>query len=142
MKIESYNIDSALPGLLENFPVAFAYVYGSAAKGEAHPESDLDLAIEFSAETADQDNLLYDKLLPAVSRALKLPTEKIDLKIFHGLPLSVRFRVIKNGRLIYLKEKEVFRHRRLAVATLAQYHDEVEFFDQAARAFFKRKAEA
>jgi len=108
-------IDRVLP----NYPVAFAYVFGSVAKKQTHGESDLDIALGFSKKI--EDDLFY-KIFNKLASELKIRSEELDLKNFAELPLSVRFRVIRDGSLIYLKDEKI--HRGAALKTLNFYHDE------------------
>jgi len=129
-------IKKTLAELLPKFPVDFAYLYGSQAKGQTHAESDIDIALAFKNNLGrDPEDVLLD-IFPILEGALQIPVEKIDLKNFDRLPLSVRFRVIRDGKLVYCAN--VGEHRKKTVDTVAKYHDEEPFFETAAQDFFER----
>lgn len=76
-------------------PVAKAYVFGSFARGEERPESDLDILIELSEPIG---------LYRLVSIQLKLENvfhRSVDLVTTTGLHPSLRPQVEKERRLIY-----------------------------------------
>lgn len=131
-------IKEALAKVLPSHPVAFAYVFGSQASGKIHPESDLDLCFGLLPPYPENFADLHDELLMKINALLPIRTEKLDISFFHRLPLPVRFRVIRDGKLLYLKQP--LEHRLRAVQTIARYHDEEPFFRKAAEAFFTRMA--
>ena len=61
--LEKIKIETAK--VLEKYPVAFAYVYGSIAKKNQDSQSDLDLAIGFGNDFADitKQEMLIDELV-------------------------------------------------------------------------------
>lgn len=122
---------------LAKTPAAFAYVFGSAALGTMDSQSDIDIAIGFS-ETDKHDTIL-DALLEPLASELNIVPEKLDIKNFGQLPLTLRFRIIRDGKLIYLKD--IASHRLQAVRAMREYDDEKSFFDLVNRKFFNRYAE-
>jgi predicted nucleotidyltransferase len=112
-------------------------VFGSVAAGAPHGESDIDIAVGFSGDFSDleKQDACLDSLVEPIASAVNVAAEKIDIKNFVQLPLSVRFRVIRNGKLVYLKDVPAQRAR--AVQTMGEYDDEKPFFDMANRAFFQ-----
>lgn len=116
-------IQRALDRTLPSFPVVFAYLFGSSAHGATHSESDFDIAVAFIPHTAEakRDELLLD-ILQAVNRELNIPTERLDIQDFSRLPLAVRFRVVRDGQLLYVADAQT--HRELVLNTISRYHDE------------------
>ena len=125
---------------LANKPVGFVCAFGSRVLGTNHSESDLDIAVGFSDERiAEKEKLeIIDGLGSELSNALKLPFEKIDIKIFEQLPLALRFRIIQQGKTVFVKDLGDYRSK--AVKTVAMYQDERPFFDIANKKFFERNA--
>ena len=129
-------IKQALEPVLSRFPVAFVYLYGSQMRGQTHAESDVDIALGFAANLKkDHDDLILD-IYPELTRALKIPVEKIDLQNFDRLPLPVRFRVIRDGKLLYCRDPK-YQHKQV-FKTLYQYHDEAPYLERAYQAFLQR----
>lgn len=112
-------------------------MYGSQARGTVHRESDIDLAVALQEKEGTSEELLLE-ILAAINENLPVATEKLDVKDFGALPLAVQFRVVREGRLVYLSD--VKAHRELVLNVISRYHDERRFFEQATRAFLERTA--
>ncbi len=130
-----------LKEIIQNYladkPAAFVYVFGSVAKGLADRNSDIDIAVGFSKEM-DYNDALLDNLAGEIATKLQIPLEKVDIKVFSQLPLSLRFRVIRDGILVYIKD--IRTHRLQTIRTMQAYEDEKPFFDRVNQAFFKHYA--
>ncbi len=88
------------------------YLFGSYAKGRAKPYSDIDICI------------ITDKKLTLENKASFVSdhiSEKIDMPMFWDLPISIRFRVFKEGRLLLCKDKLFLQ--RIKVDTIKRYLD-------------------
>lgn len=133
-------IKQATEKYLANKPVGFVVVFGSQVTGKADSQSDLDIAVGFpNKNLTDEEKLnIIDGYSLELSSALKMPFEKIDIKIFEELPLTLRFRIIQQGETIFVKD--LLDYRTKAVRTVAMYHDEKPFFDLATKAFFEKNA--
>lgn len=92
------------PGLFEETPVLFAYLYGSYAKGLHHRFSDLDVGVY--VEGLNRRACLNLEL----SLALLLD-EKLDhaiqseFRVLNHLPLVVQGRILGDGELIYSRDE-------------------------------------
>jgi predicted nucleotidyltransferase len=76
--------------------VAAAYLFGSTARGEARPDSDIDIAVLFATpqpRTLDARFSLEGDL----ERALGKP---VDLIVLNDAPVDLRIRVLRGGRLL------------------------------------------
>ncbi len=91
--------------------VAAIYLFGSYAKNKIKPYSDIDLC------------LITKKGLPDKKKALlgSYSSDKIDISLFWDLPVSIRFRVFHEGKLLYCKD-ELFL-LRVKVDTIKEYLD-------------------
>jgi predicted nucleotidyltransferase len=87
------------------------YLFGSYAKNKVKPYSDIDLC------------LITQKVLADKKRALlgSYASDKIDISLFWDLPLSIRFRVFKEGEILYSKD-ELFLIR-VKADTIKEYLD-------------------
>ncbi len=84
------------------------YLFGSYARGREKPFSDIDICV-IAAKGADRDEILSHS------------SKKIDISIFHDLPLTMRFRVLKEGQLLFLRDE--LKMHRIIVATIKSYLD-------------------
>ena len=128
-------IKKILNHTLADYPVAFAYVFGSSLSSHRVQESDVDVALGFSKPVSDG---LFYEIFKTLNSRLSLPTEKLDLKNFADLPLLVRFRVIRDGKLVYLKDEKI--HRQMAVKTIDYYHDEAPIIQRSSILSLKQMA--
>jgi predicted nucleotidyltransferase len=103
--------------LLDRTPqVRFAYLFGSYARGDAGPLSDIDLAVFLTSEVPLFDFRL--QLMEALAQATG--DEALDLIILNDAPVVLRYEVVRGGKVI----KE---HREMRIAfearTLGEYLD-------------------
>jgi predicted nucleotidyltransferase len=109
--------------------VRFVYLYGSTARGDDRPDSDVDLAVSVSPRgTLLDDARLHDQLSAAMGRG------EVDLLVLQDAPLWLQFRVVA-GRVVYSRdeperigfrervEKEFLDFRPLHEAYLAAVRD-------------------
>jgi len=86
-------------------------LFGSVARGCARPFSDVDLCIVTKKNTPDAVRM----------ELLSYGSETIDVSIFSDLPVQIRFRVIKEGRILLVKD--FLALHRIRVATVRKYLD-------------------
>lgn len=72
-------------------------LFGSYAKKKQTPISDIDICIiDYKISKDDKINL-YAK-----------SNEKVQVSFFSDLPIAVRFRVLKEGKMLFLSKKDLF----------------------------------
>lgn len=101
-------IDKIIEPLKKNRDVISIYLFGSYARGREKPFSDVDICVVADRD-ANRDDILSHS------------SKKIDISIFHELPLTMRFRVIKEGKLLFSRDE--LKLHRIIVATIKSYLD-------------------
>jgi predicted nucleotidyltransferase len=101
-------ISAVVDGIKRERGVEAIYLFGSHASGKAKPYSDIDLCV-ITGRSARKESILSHS------------SDKIDTTIFWDLPLYIRYRVIKEGKLLYAKN-ELAVHR-IRVDTVLSYLD-------------------
>jgi predicted nucleotidyltransferase len=96
-------------------------LFGSVARGCARPFSDVDLCIVTKKNTTDTVRM----------ELLSYGSKKIDVSIFSDLPVQIRFRVIKEGKILFCKDSLALH--RLQVATVREYLDFEPFIKRHCR---------
>ena len=86
-------------------------LFGSVARGCARPFSDVDLCIVTRKNTPDTVRM----------ELLSYGSEKIDVSLFSDLPVYIRFRVIREGRVLFFEDSLALH--RIKVATVREYLD-------------------
>lgn len=82
-----------------NDPAIFALIlFGSHAVGAQTPRSDIDICIV----APNQD--LYE-IYRTITHQMEGDQEKYDIRFFEELPLHVQAEIIKDGHIIYCREK-------------------------------------
>ncbi|MEW6749185.1 MAG: nucleotidyltransferase domain-containing protein [Candidatus Micrarchaeota archaeon] len=90
--------------------VKAAILFGSRAKGRQRKDSDTDICV-----ISDDDS------------PLSLSSEKIDISLFHRLPLTIRYHVFRDGRLLFCKDDRLLT--KLKFWTIKLYLDEKHWRD-------------
>jgi predicted nucleotidyltransferase len=97
--------------------VAFAYLFGSLAKGEPKPLSDVDIAIYF----LDESDIAEKKLDILGDLMELLETDEIDLVILNTAPLTLRMKVIEDKRVF--ADNVPFQRHSYESLTMREYFD-------------------
>ena len=91
----SKELDEVIKRIEEHPAVVAAILFGSWAKGVAKPLSDVDVAVvlrDISPEIEADIGSLY--------------SDKLDIVLFHRLPLHIQFEVLKHGKEMLCKNQE------------------------------------
>jgi predicted nucleotidyltransferase len=113
-------LKGAAAAVLAGAPVRFAYLYGSVARGDAHPGSDVDIAVMFDRSVPAKDRLRQELALGLTFDA-RLGGERADVRDLATMPLILRGRVVTEGALLFSRDEK----GRVAfeVATRNEYFD-------------------
>ena len=83
--------------------ILFAYLYGSYALNTIHPKSDIDIAVYLIPSNIN-DYIQKEKELTA-ALITKLHNDSVDLRILNTLPFLLKYKVIKEGIPIIIKDE-------------------------------------
>ncbi len=84
--------------------IAIAYLFGSQARGDAGPLSDVDVAVLLDKGAPLQDTLaLRLRLIEAIGRMLRI--ESVDVVILNDAPYLLQHRVIRDGKVLYCADE-------------------------------------
>lgn len=121
------NITLLSDALANEKDIQFAYLFGSRATGHEKPNSDFDIAIyPINSLSSKMETLTY---LSQIEIRLEniLKTDKIDLINLRDATPLLRFKIIKNGVLIFEKSKN--ERVNLVTKWLSEYFDIKPFLD-------------
>lgn len=113
------DIEQAVIAALRQHGARFGFVFGSQARGDQRPDSDVDVAAWWPAD-------------PPASYEVPLPSG-VDLLVLNKAPLELAGRVAVEGRLLF-DEDQVARVRWTAM-TRKIYFDELPRITRAHREF-------
>lgn len=116
--------------------IVAAYLYGSHARGQAGPGSDIDVAVllESGREAAPMEPLRLGNELED-----KTGLKNIDVRLLNDAPLSTRGRILSEGQLVYSGDDAA--RVDFEVATRSLYFDFLPHLNYIRQAFIKRTAE-
>lgn len=93
-------IQKVVSELKKEKSVKAIYLFGSQAKGKTKPYSDIDFCVLTKHSVSNN----------AKEEILSNSSEKIDISLFWDLPLTLQYRVLKEGKLL-LNRDELLLHR-------------------------------
>ena len=104
-------------GLAARGDVAFAYLFGSRAKGTARPDSDVDLAVHFGADvgrgTDGEDTASVERKKSALELEGVLERElgrRVQVVVLEDAPPGLAHNVLDTGRLVFCRDDRARRH--------------------------------
>ena len=83
--------------------ILFAYLYGSFAVNAVHPDSDIDIAVYL--EPSGIKNYVKKQEELATTLITELHNDNIDLRILNTLPFLLKYKVLKEGMPILIKDE-------------------------------------
>jgi len=92
-----------------------AYLFGSAARGDGGPMSDLDVALLFAESTPAGRR--FDLAAAVGEEAERLTKTPVDIVILNDAPPALRHRVIRDGLLLFVNDEQsrvAFESRSIA----------------------------
>ncbi len=112
---------AAMAGYLSTVPeVVLGFLFGSYARGQGRPDSDVDCAV-----------LLADDVPPGAAFDLRLGVmdglaraigrDDVDVAILNEAPLALAYRVLRDGKLLFCRDHAAYVQYR--VKTLNLYFD-------------------
>lgn len=115
------DIDARIGSLgkaLEAAPgIVFAWLFGSAARGELRQQSDVDVAVFL-----DDDVDPVEGRLDAIVRVSRhLGTDSVDVVVLNSVPTSLLARILRDRRV--LLDREPFRRHRFESLAIRQAAD-------------------
>lgn len=91
--------DAALREELVGLPdVVAVYLFGSHARGDAGPLSDIDVGILLKAKPD------LHMLLDLVGVMMNIFGDSVDVSILNEMPLPIQYRVIAHGKILYVRD--------------------------------------
>lgn len=97
------DLTETLAPIFESTPnVVVAYLFGSHARGQAGPLSDVDLAVLLSGQP--DEHACFEARLDIAGRVMTgLQRNDVDVAILNQSPLALRYRVIRDGQIVFCR---------------------------------------
>jgi predicted nucleotidyltransferase len=113
--------------------IVSAYLYGSAARGEAHAGSDLDIAVLFEETPPATLNGLRLDIAGEIERIIGKP---VDLVVLNRASPDLVHRVLRDGVLLH--ESDARARAEFETRKRAEYFDVLPYLRQYRRSVAKR----
>ncbi len=120
----SEHLDRITTTLAQNPKVNTIYLYGSFAKGDALPSSDIDIGVHLDSETKP-DYRFLGKLLSDINN-LHLD-RKVDAFVINNMSPLFRFNVIYPNKVLYCRDHA--KRVEFELKTRRDYEDYLPFFN-------------
>jgi len=124
------SLDKLMKRARQDLDVLAVLQFGSRTRGDAAPQSDIDVCLVLAPRSQ------ADRLSLAQKRLEYLTGLDLDISIFQELPIYVRRRVLKEGRLLFVRDEDVLYE--VAYRTVQAFEDFRHIYDayldQVARA--------
>jgi len=103
-------LDEAIKEIMKN-DIDAIYLFGSRATGKIKPTSDMDVCVIAKKDIPKE----------AKEAILSNSSKKIDMVMFWDLPYTIRYRILKEGKPLYVKDRLTLQ--RIKADTLRSYLD-------------------
>lgn len=114
----SREVEALLDQARKDPTVLAVMLFGSVARGEARPDSDVDICLVLEPtpppEGRREPSVLTEKRLQYLHFDL-------DVKLFEQLPLYVRHQVLKEGRVLFVRDED--RLYGVALRAVKEFED-------------------
>jgi len=128
------NVYETLKGNVAALPkehVELMYLYGSHARGQATPISDVDVAVWLEEAMAEDYSLVLevlDELGEAVAPLLGVERDRVDVKDLNSMPIEAQYRVIRDGKVLWARDrliKQIYESTALSYYWDWQHHADI-----------------
>ena len=120
----------------EDSGLACAYLFGSVARGEDRPDSDVDVAVLFRADPPRTLAGLHLDLADRLTAALG--GRRVDLVVLNRAPVDLVHRVLRDGELVLERDRSA--RIRFEVRARNEYFDLLPYLEAYRRG--RRESEA
>lgn len=126
--MEAYN--KYIDILTQYEKIAFAYIFGSCAKGELKNTSDIDFAIYLYG------HLDADKYLDLKMKLTEAGKREVDLVILNTASPLLKFEIYKNHKLIFTRDRLLESNYKIRV--LFEFNDMKKYLDLSYKKLIER----
>jgi len=114
-------ITNLVSAAFKEHKVKLAYLFGSRARGLFRWDSDYDYAVLFGRDANILDEV---ELTISLAEGLKVPIDLVDVVALDSVDLSLLYRVLKEGKLVYCEDESFKRNwERKALLTILDSSD-------------------
>jgi len=127
---------TSITNTFSKYPIIFAYLFGSQAKGQSTTLSDIDLAVFIDRKTPKSER--FDMRLRLANDLSAMAGTRVDVIMMNDIPIQLAYEVIKHGKIILCKDKDAMVEAEIEI--LSKYLDR-RYYDKRRTKLFLRKIE-
>jgi hypothetical protein len=106
------SLTAQLAAIFTDRKVAFAYLFGSQARNDMGPLSDIDIAVCFDETIPSEAR--FDRRLEVLGELTDLfKTDDVDLVVLNDAPPLLTHRILRDGRLLFSADERSCRNFEL-----------------------------
>lgn len=90
-------------------------LFGSRARKEAKPDSDIDICLVLRNPGKSTEKRIDYSL-----------SDKLDVQVFQSLPMYVKMRILKEGKILFCGDEKVLYE--IALSTIREFEDYKKFY--------------
>ncbi|MDE0456201.1 MAG: nucleotidyltransferase domain-containing protein [Chromatiales bacterium] len=129
------SVHAAIGDALADVPdVAFALVFGSRARGTAHADSDIDVALDFGRGRRPG---AYE-IGTIVSRLEEAAGQSVDVVVLDDAPPGLAYRVFRDGVTVLVRDRSALVERK--ARAILEYLDFQPFEEALSKAVLARRS--
>lgn len=131
--------DSRIKSIIENlkkYPIVFAYLFGSQAKGKFSRLSDIDLAVFIDRKIPKSER--FDMRLRLANDLSAMGGKRVDVIVMNDISIQLAYEIIKYGKAILCKDRDSMINAEIEI--LSKYLDR-RYYDRRRAKLFLRKIE-
>ena len=114
--------------------VSFAYLFGSYARGQAGPLSDIDVAVHLKGSS--DKSRCYERRLTLIGDLMGvLETNEVDVVILNETPPALNYRVFRDGVLLACQDRQT--RIEFQARTVSEYLDFLPIIERHGRAILE-----
>ena len=91
-------------------------LFGSTAREEQHPKSDIDICLMLIPQKKPYDNLYMSH-----KRLKYLSQSDMDIQIYQQMPLYIKTRILKEGKILFVSNENLLYD--IAIKTVKEFED-------------------
>jgi len=91
-------------------------LFGSTAREEQHPKSDIDICLMLIPQKKPYDNLYMSH-----KRLKYLSQSDMDIQIYQQMPLYIKTRILKEGKILFVRNENLLYD--IAIKTVKEFED-------------------
>ena len=115
--------------------VLLAYLFGSYARRQAGPLSDLDIAVLLAGRS--NDDRCFDTRLTIIGDLMALfHFNEVDVVVLNQAPATLRYRVVRDGIILYSRDED--ERAEFTARTVSEYLDFKPFLERHERVILDR----